>query len=1072
MKWSSRWIVRGLTAAAALVGAGGGTDPLEAQYFGRNKVQYRTFDFRILQTPHFDVYFYPEEEAATKDAARMAERWYSRLSRILDHDFEQRQPLVLYANHPHFQQTSTYSGSISEGTGGFTEVFKQRVVMPFTYSYEETDHVIGHELVHAFQYDVSGLGRAAGGLEAAARRYQVPLWFTEGMAEYLSVGPVDPHTSMWVRDAALQGDIPTIERMTVDPRVFPYRWGQALWAYVGGRWGDATIGQILKLAGQGVPYPDAFERILNIDLEDLSEEWHASIRKAYLPMLADRAEAREVARPLITENKEGGRLNIAPALSPDGKLVAFISELDFLDAELWLADARSGEVIRRLQKGTAFDPHFGSLRYINSAGTWSPDSKQFAFSALRGGQDVLVILNVANAERVRELTAKGVGEISNPTWSPDGRTIVFSGIHGGVSDLFLLELGSGEVRPLTDDAYAEMHPTFSPDGKTIAFTTDRGPETNLRELVFGPYRLALFDLATSEIRLVPGLASAGDSATSAPSPGSRNAIAAHVQRAKNINPVWTPDGSGLYFISNRTGIPNIYKVVLATGAVSAVTNIFTGVSGITDVSPALAGARTDGRLLFTNYEDGGYNIYALTDDRELRGTPIAPLVAGAATGPVQSPALLPPIPRPREAAFNRVAQYLADPVTGLPTEQDASQFALLPYRARLGLDYLGQPQVGASVGGPFGGAGLYGGVSGIFSDVLGRHTVFGAVQAQGQLDEVGFAAQYINSRERWNWGGMAQRVPYVFGYDAIGVEQLGNGQQVPTYNLVRARYFDSQLQGFAQYPISTVQRLEASGGFHRISTDFQIYKLLLDPRTGQPFDARQEEIEGYGVNMFEATAALVYDNTLFGYTSPFAGQRYRLQVTPIIGDLDILHAVADYRRYLFVRPFTLAIQGMHNGKYGPDSEGIVNEQRVFYDQYLGYPWYVRGYYDSYNDCRASNGVGQSCEVLGQLFGSRVGLLKTELRFPLIQYLVLGTSMGLPPIEGFGFFDAGVAWSKGTSPVLERGPQANPAERGLMSSAGVGARVNVFGYMIVEINYVRAFALDNGWQWQFSMVPGF
>src|SRR5687768_17439879 len=353
MRRSSRWFRGALVGATILSGLALDHTHADAQYFGRNKVQYRTFDFQILRTRHFDVYFYPEEEAATRDAARMAERWYARLSRILDHEFDQRQPLILYASHPHFQQTATLSSSISEGTGGFTEVFKQRVVMPFSYSYEETDHVLGHELVHAFQYDVSGLGRAGGGLEAAARRYQVPLWFTEGMAEYLSVGAVDPHTSMWVRDAALQGEIPSIEQMTNDPRVFPYRWGQALWAYIGGRWGDATIGQILKLAGEGVPFQDAFESILSISLDDLSEDWHAQIRRDYLPLLVERMEARELAQPLISQKGEGGRLNIAPAMSPDGRYVAFVSERNFLDAELWLADARTGQVLRRLQKGTA-----------------------------------------------------------------------------------------------------------------------------------------------------------------------------------------------------------------------------------------------------------------------------------------------------------------------------------------------------------------------------------------------------------------------------------------------------------------------------------------------------------------------------------------------------------------------------------------------------------------------------------------------------------------------------------------------------------------------------------------------
>ena len=229
------------------------------------------------------------------------------------------------------------------------------------------------------------------------------------MAEYLSVGPVDPLTAMWLRDAVLTGNLPSHEQLNRDPSFFPYRWGQALWAYVGGRWGDPTIGQVLRLVGQGVPYPDAFERVLRIDLDDLIADWHVAIRRAYLPMLPELAEAREAARPLITEEREGGTLNIGPAVSPDGRYVAFISELDFIDVELHLADARTGEVIRTLQKGAAFDSHFQSLRYISSAGTWAPDSRRFAFSALKAGSDILVLMDAERADVLEEVKQDGLG---------------------------------------------------------------------------------------------------------------------------------------------------------------------------------------------------------------------------------------------------------------------------------------------------------------------------------------------------------------------------------------------------------------------------------------------------------------------------------------------------------------------------------------------------------------------------------------------------------------------------------------------------------------------------------------
>jgi Tol biopolymer transport system component len=1020
---------------------------LEAQYFGRNQVQYRTFDFRILQTENFDIYYYPEMEESAPDIARMAERWYARLSRILDHRFRERQPVIMYATHPHFQQTNILGGGVGEGTGGVTEAFKQRVIMPFAYSYEETDHILGHELVHAFQYDISGMGRAGGGIEAAARRFQVPLWFIEGMAEYLSVGPVDPHTAMWLRDGALRGDIPSIDRMTRDPRVFPYRWGQALWAYVGGRWGDAAIGQILKLTGQGVPYPMAFQRILNISLEELSGDWHASIRRAYLPMLAEMPEAREVARPLITGEREGGRLNIAPVLSPDGQWLVFLSELDFLDVQVHLANAETGEVVRTLQRGTAFDPHFGSLRYISSAGTWSPDASQFAFSALRQGRDVIAILDVERARRLREIRIPGVDEISNPSWSPDGRTIAFTGLVGGISNLYVVDVVTEEWQQLTNDKHAVLHPSYSPDGRRIAFATDMGPETDFERLTYGPYRLAVMEVATRQITLVPGMAG-----------------------PKNINPQWTSDGSGLYFVSNRTGIPNIYRVEIASGALAQVTDLFTGVSGITDVSPALTVARNGSRLLFTEFSSNGYNIYSLSEERELAGTPVEQIAEETSDVLLAAAGLLPPIPRPEEGAFNRVAQYLADPDSGLPTLAEARDFQVVPYRPRLGLDYVGQPQVGVSVGGgAFGSGGLYGGIFGIFSDILARHMVFGAVQAQGQVDEIGFALQYVNQRERWNFGGAAQRIPLVYGMYGEGID-AETGYYVQ--RISRVRLFDSSIQGFAQYPFSQVQRVEFSAGLRRVATDEQVYDFLFDRNTGMYRGEIQRQVEGIDLNLFEASAALVYDNSLLGWTSPFAGQRYRFQLTPTFGQLQFLQGLADYRRYLFWNPFTVAGRGLHLGRYGPDAEATVNGQTVFQDLYLGQPWYVRGYYGVWNDCQRSQGMSPDCEVLPQLLGSRVAVANAELRFPLIRQLVVGTSLGFPPIEGFLFADAGIAWNQGTSPTFIRGVPTTPGERGIMTSVGAGARVNLFGMLILEIDYVNPLARARDWHWQFSFVPGF
>src|SRR5258707_3839782 len=189
--------------AALSLGALALPAPSSAQYFGQNKVQYKNFHWSVLKTEHFDVHYYAGEEEAVQDAAVMAERAYRRLSRVLDHHIKAKVPLVLYASHTDFEQTNITPELLGVGTGGVTEFLKRRVFLPFTGSYAELDHVLTHELVHAFQVDILFGDRP--GIVANPFASSPPGWFMEGMAEYLSVGEIDTNTQTWLRDAALEG---------------------------------------------------------------------------------------------------------------------------------------------------------------------------------------------------------------------------------------------------------------------------------------------------------------------------------------------------------------------------------------------------------------------------------------------------------------------------------------------------------------------------------------------------------------------------------------------------------------------------------------------------------------------------------------------------------------------------------------------------------------------------------------------------------------------------------------------------------------------------------------------------
>ena len=326
----------------------------QAQGFGRNKVQYETLQFQVLSTEHFRVYFYPEEREAATEAARLAERWYARFTSLLGHQLRGSQPLVLYASHPHFEQTNVVGGDLDESTGGVTEALKRRIVLPLAGPLSETDHVIGHELVHAFQYDITGTGRS-GSLPSATR---LPLWFIEGMAEYLSLGPVDPNTAMWLRDAVQRNKIPSIRQLD-DPRYFPYRWGQAFWAYLTSRYGEAVVPMLLKSAGRSGSTTLELEKLSGEKIDSLSHDWQDAVRAAYKPLQATTGLPTAFGTPVASE-KARAQLNVAPALSPDGSRIAFFSERGLFSIDLFLANVATGKVERTLTN-TALEGGFGAF---------------------------------------------------------------------------------------------------------------------------------------------------------------------------------------------------------------------------------------------------------------------------------------------------------------------------------------------------------------------------------------------------------------------------------------------------------------------------------------------------------------------------------------------------------------------------------------------------------------------------------------------------------------------------------------------------------------------------------------
>jgi WD40 repeat protein len=1017
---------RAAAFAATALAFAGWVHPAGAQYFGRNKVQWETFDFRVLRTEHYDIHYYPAESLVTADAARMAERWYTRHSRTLNHT-SGRKPLVFYADHPDFQQNNIIGGFIDQSTGGVTESARNRVIMPFTGIYADNDHVLGHELVHVFQYDIAD-SPTGGGLVGMNR---VPLWLIEGMAEYLSLGRDDPHTAMWLRDAALRNDLPTLKQLSTDPRYFPYRYGQALWAYVGGRWGDQIVSTLYRQAVK-VGWEQALRSVLRVSSDTLSKQWLATIREAYTPVMEGRQRPGQIGTRVLKPTSKQGDMDLAPALSPDGRFVAFFTRRGLFNIDLYVADAQTGEIVKKLT-GPNTDQHFDALSFVNSAGSWSPDGRKLAFVTFDKGDNAIAIFDLDRRRVERQIRVEGVGALTDPAWGPDGQ-IVFAGMSGGISDLYMLDVNGGRARRLTDDRYADLQPTWSPDGKSIAFTTDRGDGTSFEQLTQGPMRIAVLEVATGRLTTpVPAF-----------------------EGAKHINPQWSPDGKSLYYISDRGGFSDIYRHDLEGGTTTQVTRLATGVSGITYLSPSMSVARQSGRMVFSVFEHAGNSLYRL-EAAEAQGAPVVP----DAPGTRAIAGILPPA----APQGNLVEQYLAEAATGLPV---APNYRTIPYDAGLSLEYIGTPGIGGGVGPR--GAQLYGGVAGYWGDMLADRIVGGTVMVQGDIMNTGGELFYLNRKKRWNWAVSGSHVPYLAAFARFTDTTFNVGQQ-PTqgsiYEIIEQRTFVDQLSGQVQYPLSQTRRLEFG-----VSAARQWYNIRTDRFAfigGIVVDEERKTLESPpGITYGQGMLALVGDYSYFGFVSPVAGGRYRLEYSPTFGNINFQSVTADYRRYFFARPVTLAFRALHYGRYGKDSDDN-RLGRIF----VGQAYFVRGYEPGsfvVEECTRI-GSSNSCPEFDRLIGSRIGVANLELRIPLFGTQELGL-INFPylPTEISPFVDAGAAWRKGDNPEFRFDRETS--DRVPVVSAGVSARFNVLGYMVVETYFAYPFQRrERGWEFGWQIAPG-
>ncbi len=928
-------------------------NPLEAKY-GKNKVQYRGMDWSYIQTPHFDVYFYQGGESIAYYAANVAEKSYEQISYQLDWRLSKRISILVYNSHNDFQQTNVTLGYLQEGIGGFTELFKNRVVLPFEGSYEQFRHVLHHELTHAMVNDLI-FGGNVQSIVSGKMRVNIPLWLSEGYAEYSSLD-WDSRADMIIRDAAINGNLPPVQYLNY---YMAYKGGQSVVRYIGETFGVERIGEIFHETRHFKDIPKAIENTLHLDEETLTEKWHFAVRKDYWPDIEGRSNLDDVGHRLTDHNKTKNYFNVSPAISPNGGKVAFLSDRSGY-ADIYVMSSDNGRELKRIISGQR-TAELEELKWLSPGLSWAPDNRHLVFSAKSGDEDALIFFDTE--KETKHSRKLGLDGIFTASWSPDGKYVAFSGLKDGASDLFLYNVKTKKLEQLTHDLFSDTRPSWSPDGKQLAFVSDRGqslltglvnPDSPQAREILKNHDFRSTDIYTINIE-------SGHIKRITDSPGSED------------SPTFANTTNKLAYTSDRTGIWNIYFHDFDTGIETPVTDIMTGIFQI-------SWSKDDSRLVFAGYEKGGWDIFTINNPLSREQQKIIPSFSNYLkrqnlqldlTYTDSMPEARKRVSNPFEThVFAYGEQFGAssghqepEPVV-LNTMDSTGAYEVNDYKTRFTVDLV-DAQAGYS---NF--FGVQGNALMVFSDIMGNHQIQFGFELYKNLDNSDLILGYDYLPNRMNLHLMLYNLPD----DYVSIS--------PDYYLTlwHFRKYGSVLG--IDYPFSKYTRFESSLNWLNIYQSVSYLDLRGD---------REDVIASKNQAYLLPEMKLSFDNVLYGSLYPVSGWRMEtgLRFSPDMpnSSRQFVSLRTDIRHYIkIMREYSFAIRASAATSHGKNPETFMAGGISNWINYQLDNSYI-DYLSNYEDLYFSEYV---VPVRGAPYfaytGNHYTAFNAEFRFPFIEYL--------------------------------------------------------------------------------------
>ncbi len=1011
--------------------------------FGKNKVQYKDFTWYYIQTDHFDIYFSQHGENLAEFTSKEAEASLASIQSSFDYRINNRITIIIYNSQNDFQETNITDQYLTEGIEGFTELFKNRVVIQFMGSYKEFRHLIHHELTHAVINDMF-YGGSLQNIISNNISVNLPIWFNEGMAEYQSLG-WDINTDMFIRDAAISEYLPDIQNLN---GYFAYRGGQAVFYYIAKKYGKEKIGEIVnKIKGTG-SVEEGIRASIGLSLEELNERWKKDIRKTYWPDVAIRQDPDEFAKRLTDNRKSGGFYNTSPALSPQGDKIAFITDRNHY-FDVYLMDAIDGKIIKKLIGGNR-TPDFEELNIITPSLTWSPDGSKIALSVKSGGYDVIYLIDIESEDKtVIPIKLDGIQSVN---WSPDGNKLAFVGHTAKQSDIYVYDINSDKLENLTDDIFSDKDPAWTQDSKKLYFISDREDNLNSKQLP-NSFKIYNFNYGQNDIYTIE----------------IESRKIARITNTPDDNesfPVVGPDEKNILFISDHNGINNIYKLKITDneGAVP-ITN---SLDGLYQLSLSKDGKK----LAFSSLYEAGFNIFLLNNpfdlDLHMKELPLTKYVSGLKniTEEAKNDTLIFEKATREKDDNDNLSFYTGKYIDTTNVYGDSVKIDFNNYvfggNSSLNIDSTDSvnqkfnltdnldshgnyrvnkykitfsPDIVYANAGYSSLYGLLGTTVLAFSDVLGNHRLIGVTSLQIDLKNSDYGLSYQYLAQRLNYG--------IEGFHTARFIFLSRGLGSNLF-----RFTNYGAIGSISYPLNKFYRIEGGLSYLNVSSE----------NLDNPAETSDK------VSFVIPAVSFIHDNVLWGYTSPIDGTRYRFDAFAYPGIFDYKKSfysfLGDYRTYFKMGDFysfAFRLSGGYSGGRNPQRFFIggidnwinrtfattdipINSASDFAFMTAGLP--LRGF------------------DYAERIGTKYGLMNLEFRFPLIRYLVTGPLPILfSNILGVAFADLGTAWNKNHDlRFFERNADNNVVSRDLLMGTGVGARL-YFLYFLLRFDVAWAYNVD-------------